>query len=742
MLLSTSLSMFAAADKETDDSEITLDYLFETPTIATVDIGEKVYDQIKIKDAPCGGNPGEPRLPVKDAYIFIPQGKTVSDITVTFDRMSYLGAGFMIEPVGEPVALSTNSEAPLPIPDETIYNYTNQFPGKLFTNVGTYWKKGYQILVLKLHPVQYIPITGELYYYHNLMVSVDATDDNSVDATATLYRGLEKDKDTIITAIDNPITLTSFSPPSFKSEPPAQDNYALLIITTESLKSGFEPLQEAHEERGIRTIIRTLSDIGSNNPEAIREYIKDIYMTEGIEYVLIGGDHDVVPAKMLWVCCVDSGNTYETFMPSDLYYGCLDGTFNFDGDDRWGEPTDGENGGDVDLMAEVYVGRASVGKAKEVYRFVSKTIAYMSTEGDDEYLKEALLVGEWLGFGGEAEWGGNHLDELIDGCSKYNYTTVGIPPNEYHTYKLYDRDWGKNGWPKIVLISRINNCNPHFILNDGHGAHNKIMKLRNLYVYSLINDKYFFMYATGCDGGYFDATFDCFAEYVTIKTDHAAFATIMNARYGWGAWDITDSASQRFHREFWDAVFGEDKSEIGKANQDSKEDNLWRIGEECMRYTYYELNLFGDPSVDLLNHSIGGNNGGDGDGDGDGDDSNEKQVKYGWDINGDFLIDQQTSFYPSSTPLTVLPSGLLPAPHLMSINANGIVGEECQWLDPIGSTSLLNRQNSSSQESLISGSQSSSSQKSPISSSDQNSANKLQSESGQSEQSSGSFVRG
>ena len=38
---------------------------------------------------------------------------------------------------------------------------------------------------------------------------------------------------------------------------------------------------------------------------------------------------------------------------------------------------------------------------------------------------------------------------------------------------------------------------------------------------------------------------------------------------------------------------------ISKANQDSKEDNLHLIGRSCMRWTYYELNLFGDPTISL-----------------------------------------------------------------------------------------------------------------------------------------------
>ena len=73
----------------------------------------------------------------------------------------------------------------------------------------------------------------------------------------------------------------------------------------------------------------------------------------------------------------------------------------------------------------------------------------------------------------------------------------------------------------------------------------------------------------------------------------------MNARYGWGAYNTTDGPSQRFDREFWDAVFSptEGMPEVGRANQDSKEDNLYRINEGCMRWITYELNLFGDPTV-------------------------------------------------------------------------------------------------------------------------------------------------
>ena len=39
--------------------------------------------------------------------------------------------------------------------------------------------------------------------------------------------------------------------------------------------------------------------------------------------------------------------------------------------------------------------------------------------------------------------------------------------------------------------------------------------------------------------------------------------------------------------------------EIGRANHDSKEDNLPIIGRSCIRWCYYQTNLFGDPALKI-----------------------------------------------------------------------------------------------------------------------------------------------
>ena len=91
---------------------------------------------------------------------------------------------------------------------------------------------------------------------------------------------------------------------------------------------------------------------------------------------------------------------------------------------------------------------------------------------------------------------------------------------------------------------------------------------------------------------------DCISEHF-VTTAHGAFAVIGNSRYGWGDPYGTDGASQYYDRQFFDAIFGEDILDIGRANQDSKHDNIGYINQEAMRWVYYELNLFGDPLATL-----------------------------------------------------------------------------------------------------------------------------------------------
>jgi len=575
----------------------TVKYSFPTPIIESVSIGGTQYDRIILPDCTPAGNPGEPMIPSKGAFILLPPHSKVTNIQILTSKKIELEKGLIIEPMGQPIPLTDDNFISIPTPNKEIYHKNSIYPQNLYTEVGTYGFRGYQILVLQLHPIQYNPVSKELFYYKDMTVRVETENYYKSD---NLYRGLEKDRFEVFRKVDNP-KMSEIYDKELGCSSSIDEQYDMLIITTDTLKEGFEPLKEAHNETNVETVIKTLTDVGSSNLEDIRNYITDAYANWGIEYVLIGGDDVVIPDPLLWVYGLDENTTpYETQMPSDLYYACLDGPYNYDGDDKWGETTDGEDGGDVDLIAEIYVGRACVDNLNDVDNFVIKTINYINKDPEDEYLTKYLLVGEYMGDYGIASWAGNYMDQLIDGCTDDGYTTVGIPSDQYTIETLYDRDWPGNNWPKSEIMNRINE-GVHVINHLGHSSYDYNLKMYYEDVYDFTNTDLCFIYSQGCMAGGFDYNYyDCFAEHSTVKIDKGPFAGIWNARYGWFWSDSTDGDSQRFQRQFWDAVFGENIPVIGKANHDSKEDNLHIISRSCIRWCYYQLNLFGDPSLSFF----------------------------------------------------------------------------------------------------------------------------------------------
>ncbi len=512
--------------------------------------------------------------------------------------------------------------------NETLYSSSDPYPGILHDKHFIQNFRGYSILYFNLYPVHYLPKEGRIYYYDEFEIVVTTKDTHIHNA---LYRGLERDAKTIRQMIDNVDSITTYKLTQDTKEPmqsPLLD-YDMVIITDNALNTSsgtytFQDLADYRNTHGINTTIVTVESIygnysGTDNQEKIRNFIIDAYTNWGIEYVLLGGDCDggdvggesgdnIVPIRQIYVSSV-----YTDDIASDLYYACLDGNYNNDGDSHWGEPNDGPGGADVDLVAEVYVGRAPVDSETELSNFVMKTIAY--EESQSPVLYDVWIVGEYLGFGGIADWGGNYKDEIKDGSSNHGYTTVEIP-DYYNEYTLYDRDYPGNDWPPSEVINIINN-GVNYINHLGHSDVGYAMKFYNPDADALTNTEYFFAYSQGCYCGSIDnrntgggiTNYDSIAEHL-VTEEHGAFAVIMNSRYGWGAPD-TDGPSQRFDREFFDARYGEGIMQIGRANQDSKEDNLGVITgySGLIRWCYFQTNLLGDPAVVLkdpipLEHDI------------------------------------------------------------------------------------------------------------------------------------------
>ena len=146
-------------------------------------------------------------------------------------------------------------------------------------------------------------------------------------------------------------------------------------------------------------------------------------------------------------------------MPSDLFYACLDGPYDYNATASTASRMTALNGGDVDLIAEVAVGRACVGSTTEVDNFVGKSVAYL--KGSGIRTGPVLNVGEFLW--DPDTYGDAYMEELVNGSNHNGYLTIGIPESQYNTTRLYDTLWGyPPGWPASALISDVRfGCHHH-----------------------------------------------------------------------------------------------------------------------------------------------------------------------------------------------------------------------------------------------------------------------------------------
>jgi hypothetical protein len=367
----------------------------------------------------------------------------------------------------------------------------------------------------------------------------------------------------------------------------------------------FEPLAEFYERRGVRTIVASVEQIessysGLDAQDDIRRHIEFLYTDRGITHVLLAGDSDGgvsdVPHRGFY-CAVQSSGLYEDDgIPADLYYAALDGNWNGDGDQLWGEP------GEDDLYAEVAVGRAPVDSPAEIEAFIAKVTAYQISPVLSQ-CRSALLLGEKL-YNDPLTWGGDEMDQLIGSCTAYGFATTGLPP-AFDITTYYDRDLGT--WAKTAVFAEVN-AGVHWLFHSGHSNYNYALRMLagDVNTANFANDgvaaMFPIVYTYGCVAGGFDYN-DCIAEEIVTEPIFAS-AFVGNSRYGWFTEGTTNGPSHHFQREFVDAVFGEGITGLGEANGRSKDETVPFVDlpdeyePGAHRWCFYCLNLLGDPMMD------------------------------------------------------------------------------------------------------------------------------------------------
>jgi len=157
---------------------IEIEYTFTEPRIESV--AETEYYSIKMEDTQkYYDKPGLPLLPFRTAMIPIPDGRDVETIKITPGKRVVIEGQYKIEYAKQQIPISRPDQVVETEPNMEVYGSSNPFPGELYSVVSTQYQRGSKILILNLYPVQYIPLSGEIWYYQQMKVIVTTVPTNS-----------------------------------------------------------------------------------------------------------------------------------------------------------------------------------------------------------------------------------------------------------------------------------------------------------------------------------------------------------------------------------------------------------------------------------------------------------------------------------------------------------------------------------------------------------------------------------
>ncbi len=559
------------------------------------------YQTIGFNNALLTGKIGEPVLPYFSISLLLSPGEIAESIEFIGENEITLTGKFNIFPQQAPQPISKPNSIEFQ-KNNLLYNTDTKYPSSSTGHLTTGFLNGFSIAMSVFTPVKYNPAKGTVSYYQNVTIIVNTKKAESAKEALKNISGRTEIINDIKEFVQNPENISDY--PSKESK---TGEYELLIITTSTYSGNFQNLISLYQQRGLRAKVTTTQSIystiaGNDNQMKIRNYITQEYQSFGIQYVLLGGDVELVPYRGFY-CYVISGSGYEDYdIPADLYYSSLDGTWNTNNDSKWGEP------GEDDLLPEISVGRMPFSNTTDLNNLLTKTINYQNTPVLGE-LRKVLLAGEKLSDPPTLTYGEDYLRLLIGLRSTNGYTTNGIPVSTTYNDTLYDHIVGGSGWSTAQLLTKINQ-GKNFIHHSGHANSDYVMRLYNSDItnanFSQINGtthNYNLVYTHGCICGAFDDA-DCIGEKMVNITNFAV-SFIGNSRYGWFNEGTSEGPSAHLHREFVNALYTDSIFRVGEAHKKSKiktapwvtAPGQWEPG--ALRWCFYDNNVLGDPTLGI-----------------------------------------------------------------------------------------------------------------------------------------------
>jgi hypothetical protein len=526
------------------------------------------YDRVRLMGGGVISQLGEPVLPAKQILVAIPSGAEATDIHVRSLSSAQIVGSYHMYPGQPPARLDGSPPPAFEEPNPQVYSSHLPYPAQLGNLTGQTDLAGQQMAVVNVHPVQYVPASGQLILHQELELTVQsqpgyATDESYAKFTDKLRAHYER---SIQNMVVNPQDVLLNPPMRAASKSLPSGDFDHVVITSPTYAPHFDDLVEWHNKRGLRDTVVTTSYIysnysGSDNPEKIRNFVIDAHGTWGTIYFLMGGEDETVPFKYIYYYYEDT--------PSDQYYA--------DYDDDW--------------TYEVYVGRVTEDHWSQFDTAIDKILKYEKYPPLSDYPLDVLLIGMDLDANTPAE----DLKETIDGYipSRFNVTKVYDSHGTNHKAAARNAlNAGQN------LVNHADHSNEG-ILGIGSVNHNGYIDRSD--VQDLTNnDRISNLVSMGCWANDMTCTDGIAEHFVIYNPEQAGVSFTGNTRDGWFYSGYPEELSGKMDREWWKSLFNYNKCILGEILADCKNRNLPSGGSlNLKRHCRWTVNLLGEPAMPI-----------------------------------------------------------------------------------------------------------------------------------------------
>ena len=345
--------------------------------------------------------------------------------------------------------------------------------------------------------------------------------------------------------------------------------------------------------------VETNFEVFNDTAAKIRNFIRYAHSSLKTKYVLLGGDAEFIPYRCFYGYIPDWSagkvvKSIEASIVSDLYYCALNGTWNADCDERFGEEPTFSIEDEADFSAEVLVGRAPINDEHEVNVFVNKVISYETSEKPNNVQLHQSYTNP------------QHIPDTI----KVTEICQQWIPNNYQIYELFERDglvtveqWTNAfSTPEKLILFHVGNG-----YNDGLYSWYQLswngqerIKFNVLNAGGLSNSFYPIHISISCLTGDFSEN-ECLAEELLLTRNGGPSACIANSEVGVISRDDAGAYSAEFFEEIFKNIFHGSNQHLGEIMQSAKEQfSCIAPTDRKYRWCFYEINLLGDPETPIF----------------------------------------------------------------------------------------------------------------------------------------------